>query len=135
MDGYVLWKNGMVDWNHCEEDWSLYGIGTEDWNLIPLWAAAIIAWVLDYVDMPLHSMCLGFYMKHMFSVENMFVLWAKDIMCSIWHLHHLPGEHVQQDGGEKTVEEIEPLEPLPRSLQWPYRRTCRWNGNLSSRWT
>ena len=68
---------GRMEWwiGTTEEDWSLYRIGTEDWNLIPLWAAAIIAWVLDYVDMPLHSMCLGFYIY-------------------IYETHVLCGEHV-----------------------------------------
>jgi hypothetical protein len=71
-----------------------------------------------YLDTPLDSTCLDFYLCHLFSVFDMVVLLAYDIMRIVWwHPHRLHGEQVQQDGEEATSEKIEPLEPLQRSLQ------------------
>ena len=71
-----------------------------------------------YLDTPLDSSGLDFYLCHLFSVFDMVVLLTYDIMRSIWwHPHHLHGEQVQQDGEKATSEKSEPLEPLQRSLQ------------------
>eukprot|EP00435_Cladocopium_sp_Y103_P033026 s1787_g8.t1 len=102
-----------VDGNHGVEDWTLYGIGCGDRCLKPAGVSGITARVFDYLDTPLHSMCLDFYVFNMDFGYNMFLLLAYNIMDSSASLHLPPFAQVQQDVEKAEVEKDEPLEPTP----------------------